>query len=469
MIWLSLIYLFSRLPFLWTYPVFYDSFEYAKIAQTINLANFREIIISSHQPIHTFYFLTILIFKTIFSFLSLNVILVLISLVFGYLTMFFWFNFVKNFLDRERAFFASCLLLLFPYFFIANTNILYESELLFFQIAAIFFFRQGLKQEKIAKVFLAGILWGLSVSIFTGSLIIFPIFLVIFWQEKKKVVPLVLLVLLALLVPLAIDYLFLRSPQIILTKYQPHLADLVSAANGLPLLAFRLLRNIVLESSAILSWPGAILTAIVLLASILYLLSSTPIFYLPSSIFWFLPPLFLMQFWHAGLYGRLGLFIIFPASLILAKNLKKFWQKILVLLILLIPLIPHLLTQTRPPPIYQYYNLVKKEKNIVIITTDSNRFLYEQAKIPTFVLKHKESLPTLTLFINTNLKQDHQVLIDSMALLFPNNQFDGSFYHPLTKNKREPPYLLPLWQTYRSNEFLIDSQNPKIFFQKIFW
>ena len=113
---LSILYFLTRLPFVRSYPAYYDSFEYLKVAEAINFSNFNQIIVSSHQPIHTFYFLTILIFKQIFFFLSSETILVLISLIFGFLTIIFFFLFAKEYLDRKKALFASSLLLLFPIF-----------------------------------------------------------------------------------------------------------------------------------------------------------------------------------------------------------------------------------------------------------------------------------------------------------------------------------------------------------------
>lgn len=461
---ISILYFLSRLPFLRAYSVYYDSFEYSSLAEKINLFNFSQIIASSHQPIHTFYFLTILFLKQIFSFLPTGTILILISLIFGYLTIVFWYLFAKDYFNTKIAKFPSFLLLLFPYFFLVNTNILYESELLFFQIGAIYFLNKGLKTYGLRFIVLAGIFWGISISVFTGSLFLLPIFLLLVHQSLIRRSLFLFFLIPAIIAPLILDLAVFQNLQLVLVKYQLHFGDLPSATNGLPLLILRTLRNVVLESSAILSLPVVILVFLLSLFSFLRFLPPYP----SSLIIWFLPPLILMQFWHSGLFGRLGLFIIFPVSLILAKNLKIFWQKSLILLFLLILLVPLLFSQARKPPIYLYYELIKNEKNIVIITTDYNRFLYEKANLPIFILKNKEDLPSLENFIQNNLKENRKVLIDSMAINFPNFQFDGDSYHPLTENNSKTPLINPILEKYQTEDFKTDIKDKKNFLKRIY-
>ena len=464
---LSILYFFSRLPFLRPYPVYYDSFEYSRIAEAINFSNLAQVITSSHQPIHTFYFLTILFFKQIFFFLSADKISILTSLIFGYLTMTFFFLFVKRYLDSKKAFFASLLLLLFPYFFVANTNILYESELLFFQIASLYFFFTGLKKENIRRVLLAGILWSISISIFTGSLLILPAFVVLCLKTKKKFALLSLVLISSFLIAVLLDVLILKSPALIVEKYQLHFGDLVSTQGGLAIFLFRILRNIVLESSAILSLPAAILIAAALLIAIFNPPSSTTTFNLLSSIVWFGPPIILMQFWHAGLFGRLAIFLVFPASLFLAENLIKKWQKISLLLVLFLFLIPKLFAQIQGPPIYKYYELVKDVPNIAILTSDANRFLYQKNQLPIFVFSPGNDLAEAEKFINENLDQGKTVLIDSAGLNYPYFQFDGDFYHLLSRHPKSPPHCQPLLEKFNLEPFKTDSKNKEIYFEKI--
>lgn len=496
MFFLTIFYFLTRLPFLRTYPVYYDSFEYAQIAEKINFFNFSQIISFSHQPIHTFYFLTILFFKKIFFFLPTNMVLVLISLIFGYLATLIWYLFVKRYLgSKQKALFVSFLILIFPYFFRANTNILYESELLFLQIVSLYFFLWGLKENQFFKIILAGIFWGFSISLFTGSLIIFPVFLLFYpplkrtlsrsasWRMKRLKVSLgglspfslFLLILLSLLVPLLIDLLILKHPEPLLTKYQLHLGDLVSPQGGSWIFLFRILRNIAIQGAAVLSLPAFALLALSLISLIIpqipLLSRFSPSTHLPllTLTSWLLPPLVLMQFWHSGLYGRLGLFLVFPASLFLAENLTKNWQRNLVLLVLLVPLVPQLLSQKQTPPIYRFYSLIENgpKDEIAIITSDSNRFLYQKNNLTTLVVGPGTTLEVVEKFISNNKKLGKMTLIDSQAILSPYFQFDGDSYHLLSKNKKDQPYLKSLKEKISTEVFLSDPKHPKIYFLKI--
>lgn len=461
MLWLTIIYFLSRLPFIKAYPVFYDAFEYSIIAQNINFSNFTQVISTSHQPIHTLYFLTILLFKNIFFFLPTNTVLVLIALLFGYLVIIFFLLFIREYLAHKQAFFACLLLMLFPYFFIANTNILYESELLFFQTAGLYFLLKGLKSDNKFIVILAATCFGLSILIFTGSLIILPVFFVFFFQYRK-VKWLAYFLPLLILLPLVIDFSLFRSSAILFSKYQLHLADLTSANKGFIIFIFRIIRNIALESLAILSPIGtiALLIALVLnprkaFSKLLYILA------------WLIPTFFLMQFWHSGLFGRLAIFLVIPSALFLTEAFTQKWQKYFLTIVLALALIPTLIDQGSKPALYRSYSLIENEKNLAIITSDSNRFLYQKNNLPIFVLNPGGDTSSTEKFIDENLQANKIVLIDSAGLTYPYFQFDGNAYQILSKNKSGLPVFDPLKEKYQLTLFKTDLENKKIFFDQI--
>ena len=296
----------------------------------------------------------------------------------------------------------------------------------------------------------------------------------------------------AFLVPLSLDLLFLKDLSIILTKYQPHLSDIVSLQGGILVFSFRILRNIFLQSSAILSLPTTIILILLLFVSTLHHLSSRSTFCRLSSIVWLIPPFFLMQFWHSGLYGRLGLFIIFPVSLLLAENLTKIWQKYLtclaevslaslrsgptgrrrwVFLILLVFLVLQFLSQHQTPPIYRFYSLIENEpkEKIAIITSDSNRFLYQKNNLTTLVVNPGIPYEIVEKFIYENQKSKRLVLIDSQAITAPYYQFDGDYYQLLSRNKKGIPALQSLLKKFKLEPFKTDPRNKNIFFKKIYF
>jgi len=465
MIILVLVYLLSHLFFLQPFPVFYDSFEYVQLAEKLNLSNFRQTIASSHQPIHTFYFLTITFLKTLLPFFSTEKILVSIPFLFGLLTLIFWYLFLKNFLDSQKAFFASLSLLLFPYFFLTNTNILYESELLFFQVISLFYYAKALQspQKQRLFLFLSSLFFSFSLLVFPGSLFWLPLF---FWltqqiaSKSKKIF--FFFSLQALFFTFTLDFLLLSSPQTFILKYQPHLSDFTSSNQGILVFGYRLLRNIFLQTLIILS-PLGLLLLTISLASLLRQ-KKLNVF---TFVSWFFPAFCLMQFWHSGLWGRLSLTLVLPASFFFSQTFTTPFTKILSSISLLLFLLPQTFSQTKTPPIYRYFNLIKDIPNPAIITSDPNRFLYQKNNLPVFVFGPDCNLASAEEFIKSNLQKGNTVLIDSSGINYPRLQFDGHFYHPLSLHPRLPPCSQPLLQKFNQEIFKKDPSFPQIYFSKL--
>lgn len=465
MLVLTIIYFLTRLPFLRNLPVFYDSFEYLDIAEKLTISNFSQVVNSSHQPIHTFYFLTVLVFKTIFFFLPANTVLVLISFIFGCLTINVWYLLVRNYFNKRIAFYSSLLILFFPYFFAANTNILYESELFFFQIASLYFTFKGFKEDSSFSIVLGGLFWGISQSIFIGSLIILPVFVRQYISiKKRRTSSLVVFLIVGVITLVVIDLLFLKTS--LYFKYRLHLFDFVSGSDGFFVFCLRIIRNIVIQTSAILSVSGAIFLAIALL-KIFIKNRQKFIFY---SI-WLLPVFFLMQYWHAGLFGRLAIFIIFPASLVISLAIERKIIKLFVLLFIALTTINYAIKQRQEPPMYRYNSLIKNSIDLnktAMITSDYNRFLYFKNKIPTFIFNGlDENIIQAEKFILDNLNQQNKIVVDSSGLRFPYFQFDGDFYHILSLGKIGQSQAKRILNKYNYQLYKVDKLNPEIYFFEI--
>jgi len=467
MLFLTIVYFFTRIPFLRGTPVFYDSFEYLNLVEKLDLSNFSQVIGSSHQPIHTFYFLTILVFKIIFFFIPTRSVLVFISLFFGYLTIITWYLLVKKFINNNIAIFSALLLLIFPYFFVVNTNILYESELLFFQIVSLYFAFDGSKKVDIKKILIAGILWGISQSIFIGSLLIAPIF---FWQflvSKKRRISywlIFIFTLIGVVIPIIIDGLFLKSS--LFLKYSSHLIDFVSGKGGLFILLLRIIRNIIFQTAAILSVSGGV----VLFTSLLIIFLKNRKEFL-TCLIWLIPPFFLMQYWHAGLFERLALFIVFPAALVISLVAREKLIRLLILFSIALTTVNFAVRQKNVLLMNRYIGGIKNSlnlKKIAIITSDYNRFIYWQNGLTTFVFNGlDENIPQAEKFIQQNLKKKQRVLIDSSGLRFPYYQFDGDFYHLLSLGKIGQSQAKEVLEKFDFKVFYTDKSNPEIYFFEI--
>ena len=105
--------------------------------------------------------------------------------------------------------------------------------------------------------------------------------------------------------------------------------------------------------------------------------------------------------------------------------------------------------------------------NVAILTSDANRFLYQKNQLPIFVFSPGNDLAEAEKFINENLDQGKTVLIDSAGLNYPYFQFDGDFYHLLSRHPKSPPHCQPLLEKFNLEPFKTDSKNKEIYFEKI--
>jgi len=452
---LSLLYFATRLPFIRTYPVFYDSFEYVRIIEKLNWNNITPVISSAHQTIHTFYFITCLVFKSIFFRASTELSMLLISLLFGYATCIVWYLLIKKIINKEVALFSTIILILFPYFFIANTNILYEAELIFFQILSFYLLYIGVERKKYATIIISGIMLGFAHLIFVGTLIVLPLyFYLLLLKYRKKRFNFILYSALYLggfsISGVILDLLILQSIPTLIAKYISHMGDIVSYNQGLFVFIARIVRNCFIQTSAILSYGGAALLFVSII--IILALSKKKRLMFAAITVVFIPFIVLMQYWYGGFFGRLAIGIIFPAAFIIATTFSQTRVQIIKIIILLLFFIWIPWRQLDPPPLYTSYYMIWNEKSIFVITSDYNRFLYEKNAVPHFTIKGDTAREEIKKYIDLNLK-NKTVLIDSSALRYPYFQYDGSGYNVMSVRSDGTPLIGSLLDSYTYKEF----------------
>ena len=253
------VYFFSRIPFLRAFPVYYDSFEYAEFAREVTLNNFRQLILATHQPIHSFYLLTIFFLKQILP-LSPTLIPVLISFLSGLGVLLIFCLWVNEVSDRQTAFRAGIYLLAFPYFFVTNTNILYESPLLFFQLGSLYLVYRGVKENKLLLILISALAFCIGVSVFIGSLLYsgLIIYLILFSKNKNKKRFLFIFSSIFIFYLIS-ELLIFGNIKSLSIKYLSHWTDITSIADGGLIFISRILRNIFFQSLANLSVTGGII------------------------------------------------------------------------------------------------------------------------------------------------------------------------------------------------------------------
>jgi hypothetical protein len=178
-----------------------------------------------------------------------------------------------------------------------------------------------------------------------------------------------------------------------------------------------------------------------------------------------------MQYWHAGFFGRLALFIVFPAALAISLVIEGKIMKLITLILIGLTTINYGLNQRQKSPMYRYISLIKNSEDLkktAVITSDYNRFLYFENRIPTFVFNGlDENIPKAEKFIQENLNKKRKVFIDSSGLRFPYYQFDGDFYHILSLGKIGQSQAKKILEKFEFQVYKIDKLSPEIYFFEI--
>lgn len=466
---ISLLYFLTRIPFIRNYPYLFDSFEYIDRIQNATLSNIREIISSSHQPIHTFYFFWLFILKNILFFLDTHLLIIINSLLFGFLSVLVWYKFVSQFRNQSISFYSTLLILSFPLFFISNINIMYESELVFLQVLALYLVYLSTKNNSLVKTIFAGISWGLSQSIFIGSLFLYPIYMALyfFYGRKNKILhPFVLLVS-SVTTSILLDISSFNKFVLIREKYVSYFSlPNYDQNTNILLFLLRLARNFTFQPFMMLSVSG----------SIFFLISLIFIFLKNKKVFAFYllflsPFFFLMQFWGAWLIGRISMFFIFPASLAISSCFRKKFLRILILIFIFTTTAYYMIKQKDFPPLYKYHSLIENiyaDKKTAVLTSDYNRFLYEKNRIPIYkYVGFRETAEDETRFVETYLRQGYMVLIDSAGLRFPYFQFDSDFFQILSMGKIGYSQGSKLLTEFDFRLYAQDQSNKDIYFFEI--
>lgn len=432
---LILYYLVTRSLFLQVRPVYYDSFEYVRLIESMSKLGIVEAIRNSHQPVHTLYLWIAGGVNQLIG-LSPQLSLSTLSLVAGLGVVIFWVLLVKELTNSWKVgYCAGLVLCMVPGFFVTNTNILYESLLLMAQVMSLWSLIKYLKTCKLAWLILGAVLLGISQLVFIGSLFLLIPIATIFWIMKDKMSwgRLVLFGVVFVMIAGTVDVYVLGAGGII-EKYLSHTGDLVSGSGGGLILLGRVVRNI-----GYIIWQllGPVMTLLVI---IILIFDRAKLARLRLMLIGLALPAFLMmQYWHAGYYGRLGMLVILPASLMVGIALSKrlFWI-IYLGMAMTFQLIMLGIKQQSTPYVLSLKQWVEErvviESDWKFVTSDNTRMAFENSGIEPFVIRDPErEIQDLSEYIKSSPEQ--RVYIDRSALSYPYWQPDGWEDHLLSKKK----------------------------------
>jgi len=171
-----ILFFLSRFLFLATYPHFYDSPEYLKLAQENNLSIALQ---KSHESIHPIYLLLI-------QFANKFIPISFVSAFFGLLTFIGFYLLIKQVFNKQTAILSLIPLIFFPHLWLIQTNIMHESVDHFFLIFALLFFDYFLVNKKLINIIVSFVFILFALINFSGNFIWMPVFLGLFVFRKYK-------------------------------------------------------------------------------------------------------------------------------------------------------------------------------------------------------------------------------------------------------------------------------------------
>jgi hypothetical protein len=434
---LTLVYLVTRVPFLVFRPIYYDSFEYVSRIRDVSSNTLVASIRGSHPPVHALYIGLAGVVRII-THLPPEQIYTLLSVFFGLFAVLLWYTVLLRFFRNYRdALWGALTFTLFPGFWRTTTNILYEPLLLAFQagtMAAMLMFFETKRTRYTAAAVLCFTAAQLT---FIGNIFsILPIMVLAALSKPKQITRVIVGIIIALAAACVVDRMILGSWPALIQNYVAHAADTISPTGGTFIILGRILRNIVLITSLLASPLAA---AIALIA--VWTLRRTK--RLVALALAFCAVSFIeMQYWHAGYYGRIGIPVLFPLSLILGRFLGKRTLLGVGLSIVLAINIFILGTNQQKVPYITALNLwAQRAPDAVFVTGDATRFAFT-AKANVFVVRNPDhDIGKLTEAIQAN----KHVYLDTSVLTYPYNQPDGWEYQLLSKQNKQG--ILTAWFT----------------------
>ncbi len=180
---------------------------------------------------------------------------------------------------------------------------------------------------------------------------------------------------------------------------------------------------------------------------------------------WFLPAIFVTQYWHIGLFGRVALIASFPLAVLASFTPRIIYFIIVVqLVIMFFPIAftnKHAVVQKE---LVSLYKMVPK--NSVLVSSNLIRPQVTFSGETYFINEPGQSLEYIYSKIDLALSRGRGVYIDSQALYNPYYSYDGNHLHVLSLGKIGNSEIKPLFEEY-SLEIVKKSKNPRIFLYKI--
>src|SRR5579859_5670471 len=182
-IFLFILFFISRIIFINSREVFFDSKEYLSLFANPSL---YEALILGHTPIHEGY---ILLFWPVYQLaqkmgLDPGYTVVLGEILLAALTVFCFYKIIAFVFDKETALLSSVIISLTPLFWITNVTITLETSYLSFYFLSLFLLTGYLKKNKLYLLFLSFLCLSFSFITYSAVVLWLPVYFTIVFFKK---------------------------------------------------------------------------------------------------------------------------------------------------------------------------------------------------------------------------------------------------------------------------------------------
>lgn len=463
------LFLFSRLLFLNSQAVFFDSQEY--LTRLTN-PDFFQSLASGHLAFHAGY---IFIFWPIFQiakFINLNPAsaVVFFQIILSYLSIYCFYQLIKIIFNQKIAFLSAIIVSLTPLYWITNITIMMETTYVSFFIFSLYFWIKYYFSKKSESYYLILSLVFFVISFLTHIVIFLwlPVFLflVFYFQKKisfKSVVNLSLFLFIAVsinayLISSALKINFFQSLSLI---YTHQLSDRVNVINVLVYL-----RNFIIP---LLRNNTNLIILFGFLGLIKLYFKNKKIFFI--FLFWVLPALIANQWWDSLFFGRHALIASFAFSFLTAFLIYKNKSAVILLSIyLLIVSLSALYLLKQEIPYLEEAEAVKTlPQNGMLIESHFARpqvagtYRGESIFIDSAISGNKE----LKGLVQKNLDEKKPVFISSQALSDPYGLYSGPYLHALALSYKNQPAIKEIMENFTLLEYKAINREDNLIIYKI--
>ncbi len=428
--------LISRTFFSSISPAFFDGPEYLKLFQN---SSFLDSLKSVHYPIHPLFlaigFLSgrIPVGETLFRIEFLNAII-------GFLSIIVLYRLFREFFKEDKALFLIAFAALTPFFWLSQINIMYEPLLGLFLIGSFYFLVRWTKEKKVRFLHFSAVSFALSFLVSSTSLLYLIFFVGFLLKSGRRPLGKWLAVLTVyLLFSLGIYFFILSFRHLPLREAFSVLTSGSGLLTKIRLEGWmffpRLVRNCLVVYLNYLTIPVGVLVTALAIGE--FFLKRNRLLILS----WLASFLLLNSFWHAGMYGRLSLFLTLPPLLFLSKIKSRFLLFSLVFFLLIHSCRLVLPYHFQVPPYLlekEFLENKLKSSMLLVVSNYEEPFLCE--KFSCLVLNSpKTDLPEIKKQIDFALSKKQKVFFTSQALSAPYWQYDGMNYQILSQRKNYAP------------------------------